>query len=284
VVFVSGHWHGSWCWSLVVEELAADGVLSVAIDLPGQGILARQPASWWERPFDRQAYSSEVSPASELPVSELADALVAKLRRIGRGGPCVVVAHSMNAVVATAAAEAEPHLFASIVYVAAFAPTSGRSALHYLASPEISTSLVSPLLCNDPAVIGAFRLDSGLASDHPKIKDALYADVAPGIADGAVSLLQSDGPAAVTNHPVHTSLDRFGRIPHIYVLCEDDQAVPAAVQENVIADIDASSQYATKVERMSVSHSPFFSRPAELANIIAQAAGTEPQMPGGVSA
>ncbi|AJC53177.1 alpha/beta fold hydrolase [Streptomyces sp. 769] len=37
VVLVHGFWHGSWCWSRVVEQLAARGVTSVALDLEGHG-------------------------------------------------------------------------------------------------------------------------------------------------------------------------------------------------------------------------------------------------------
>ncbi|MFG2793767.1 alpha/beta fold hydrolase [Streptomyces sp. NPDC048419] len=43
VVLVHGFWHGSWCWSLVSEQLASRGVASVAVDLDGHGLKSRAP-------------------------------------------------------------------------------------------------------------------------------------------------------------------------------------------------------------------------------------------------
>jgi hypothetical protein len=50
-------------------------------------------------------------------------------------------------------------------------------------------------------------------------------------------------------------------IPSTYVICERDNALPVATQE-LIAD------RADDVQRMSTSHSPFLSQPAELARLI----------------
>ncbi|MGW7380602.1 alpha/beta fold hydrolase [Streptomyces sp. NPDC054794] len=41
VILVHGFWHGSWCWSLVAEQLAARGIASVAVDLDGHGLKGR---------------------------------------------------------------------------------------------------------------------------------------------------------------------------------------------------------------------------------------------------
>ena len=37
VILVHGAWHGAWCWERVVPELAARGIDTVAVDLPGHG-------------------------------------------------------------------------------------------------------------------------------------------------------------------------------------------------------------------------------------------------------
>ena len=37
MVLVHGAWHGAWCWDRVVEQLRAEDVPVVAIDLPGHG-------------------------------------------------------------------------------------------------------------------------------------------------------------------------------------------------------------------------------------------------------
>jgi len=61
VVLVHGFWHGSWCWSLLTEQLAARGIPSVAVDLDGHGLKSRSPASRWGRPFDPAAFAAESS-------------------------------------------------------------------------------------------------------------------------------------------------------------------------------------------------------------------------------
>ena len=37
LVLVHGAWHGSWCWELLVEELAGDDLRVRAVDLPSAG-------------------------------------------------------------------------------------------------------------------------------------------------------------------------------------------------------------------------------------------------------
>jgi pimeloyl-ACP methyl ester carboxylesterase len=66
VILVHGFWHGSWCWSLVAEQLAASGIPSVAVDLDGHGLTSRSPASRWRRPFDPAAIAGEPSGTSAI--------------------------------------------------------------------------------------------------------------------------------------------------------------------------------------------------------------------------
>jgi len=136
VILVHGFWHGSWCWSPVTELLAARGIPSVAVDLAGHGLRGRSPRSRWARPFDPAAFAVEPGPSADVTATSAAAVLVEQIRRIGAGEQCVVVAHSMGGVVATAAAEQAPELFAQLMYVAAFAPVGGLAAVDYLGAPE----------------------------------------------------------------------------------------------------------------------------------------------------
>ena len=128
VILVHGFWHGSWCWSLVSEQLAGRGIQSVAVDMDGHGLKNRSPLSRWGRPFGPAAFAVEPSPVVGVTVSSAAETLVGQLKVVGGGEACVVVAHSMGGTVATAAAELAPELFAHLVYVVAFAPVSGLPA------------------------------------------------------------------------------------------------------------------------------------------------------------
>lgn len=270
VVLVHGMWHGSWAWSLVTEHLAARGVPSLAVDLDGHGLRQRAPLSRWARPFDPAAYAAEPTPSAEVTASSAAATLVGQIGRTGGGRPCVVVAHSMGGVVATAAAEAAPELFAELVYVAAFAPVQGRPAASYLALPENAGEQISALLTGDPAATGTLRLDPADPAGHAAVRQAFYHDVDEATAAAAISLLSTDGPLGIAGEPFAVTPHRYGRIPHTYVVCTGDRGVPPALQRHVVKEIDAVSQHPTTVVESPTSHSPFLSAPADLAETIAK--------------
>jgi len=271
VTLVHGFWHGSWCWSLVTEQLAGRGIQSVAVDMDGHGLKDRSPLSRWGRPFDPAAFAVEPSPMAGVTASSAAETLVGQLKVIGGGEPCVVVAHSMGGVVATAAAELAPELFAHLVYVAAFAPVSGLPAGAYIASPEHEGSMLPDLLLADPAVTGALRIDTGDRGRHAAIRETFYGDVDEATATAAISLLSPDAPVGVPAEAFTVTNGRYGAIPHAYVTCTKDNTFPIALQRRFITEIDAISQTPTTVVELDSSHSPFLSQPAALAAAIAEA-------------
>ncbi|WP_369394373.1 alpha/beta fold hydrolase [Streptomyces sp. CG1] len=268
VILVHGFWHGSWCWSLVAEQLAASGIPSVAVDLDGHGLKSHSPRSRWHRPFDPAAFAAEPSGTSPVTASSAAVTLVQQIRVIGGGEPCVVVAHSMGGAVATAAAELEPSLFAHLVYVSAFAPVNGAAA-EYSASPENEGETSSSLLVADPLVVGAARIDAGDPGRHAAIRETFYGDVDEATAKAAISLLTPDGPLGIPAEAFAVTADRYGTIPHSYVVCTKDNAIPPALQRRFVDEIDTVSVMPTKVTELDCSHSPFLSQPAALAAVIA---------------
>lgn len=271
VTLVHGFWHGSWCWSLVSEQLAGRGIQSVAVDMDGHGLKSRSPLTRWERPFDPAAFAVEPSSVAGVTASSAAETLVGQLKAIGGGEACVVVAHSMGGTVVTAAAEQAPELFAHLVYVTAFAPVSGLPAGAYIVSPENEGSMVPDLLSADPAVTGALRIDTGDRGRHAVIREAFYGDVDEATATAAIALLGPDAPAGVPAEAFTVTRGRYGAVPHTYVACTKDNTVPIALQRRFISEIDAISHTPTTVVELDSSHSPFLSQPAALAAAIAGA-------------
>lgn len=268
VVLVHGSWHGSWCWSLVIEHLAGLGVPAVAVDLDGHGLKGPSPRTRWGRPFDPAAYATEPSPVAAVTASSAAATLIGQLRRIGNGRPCVLVAHSMGGVVATTVAEQVPELVSEVVYLSAFAPVSGRPTTFYFTEPEASGAVTS-LLVGNPAEIGALRQDTGDLERHRDIREVFYHDVDDATSAAAISLLTSDGPVAIAAETLTVTAGRYGTVPHTYVVCLQDHAFPVALQHRFIREVDAVSAKPTTVLELDTSHSPFLSRPAELAGAIA---------------
>jgi len=271
VTLVHGFWHGSWCWSLVTEQLAGQGIASVAVDMDGHGLKSGTPLSRWDRPFDPAAFATEPSPVAGVTASSAAETLVGQLKVAGGGEPCVVAAHSMGGVVATAAAELAPELFAHLVYVTAYAPVSGLPAAAYIGSPEDEGSMVAGLLAADPAVIGGLRIDTSDRGRHAAIREAFYGDVDEVTATAAITLLSPDAPVGVPAEAFTVTRGRYGAIPHSYVACTKDNTIPIALQRRFITEIDAISQTPTTVIELGTSHSSFLSQPAALAAAIAKA-------------
>jgi len=268
VVFLHGAWHGAWCWNLLTPRLAAAGIPSVAVDLQGHGLLARSPESRWSTPFDPAAFASEPSPVADVTASSAAAVLIEQLRLIGGGEPCTVVAHSMGGAVATAAAEQAPELFAHLMYVTAFAPVSGRPNVEYIFSAENEGQLLPPLFAADPAVVGALRIGTGDRARHPEIRAAFYNDVEEATADAAIALLTPDCPIGIPSEMLHITAERYGSVPHSYVVCTRDYAVRPALQRRLIREIDGVSAAPTKVFELDSSHSPFLSHPDEMVDAI----------------
>lgn len=269
VVLVHGYWHGTWCWSLVAEQLAGQGVPSVAVDMLGHGLNQQQPSARWQRPFDPGQFATEPAPSAGVTATAAAEHLVAQLGTIGRGRPCVLVAHSMGGTVATLAAEMAPELVAHLIYVTAFAPVSGAPAVAYIGRPENEGELVGGGLAADPAVVGALRYDVGDAGTRALLRQTFFNDVEDDLAAAAIALLGPDAPVGIAAEAFGVTPERWGSRPRTYVVCEQDFAIRPPLQRAMVAEMDAVTG-TTEVVEFNSSHSPFLSMPGELAAVIAE--------------
>ncbi|WP_030645092.1 alpha/beta fold hydrolase [Streptomyces rimosus] len=271
VIIVHGFWYGSWCWSRVVEQLAARGVMSVALDLEGHGLNGRGSSARWDCLFGSAVFAVGLSGVAAVTVAGVM--LVEQVRVIGGGEPCVVVAHSQGGTVATAVTELAPYLFAPLVYVAAFAPIVGLPCGAYSSAPENRNELVLRLLRAVPAAVGAVRIDPGDRDAHAAIREILYGDVGEAAAIAAISLLSADGPLGMATEAFAVTADRYGTVPRTYVVCTRDNVIPAPLQRRFIREIGAVSNAPSTVREFVGSHSPFLAQLAALATVIAGFAG-----------
>lgn len=273
VLFLHGFWHGSWCWSNVITEVAAAGRPAVAVDMAGHGLYARHPESLFRRPFDRDAVATEVSPVAGVDLDEAGDLLVSQIRHVGRGGPVTVVAHSMGGTVLTRAAQQAPELVAHMVYVTGFMPASGVSAHTHTEMDENEGDLVRPSLRANPAAVGALRLDlaSADAGYREQLRQCFFGDVDPAVADAALALMSPDAPAGIATGSTTLTRDGWGSIPRTYITCTQDMALRPPLHQLFIAEADAAfPDNPTSVVSLDASHSPFLSMPNEVANIVAK--------------
>lgn len=160
----------------------------------------------------------------------------------GLDEPAVVVGHSYGGMVITEATAGRDDV-RHLVYVTAFMLDEGES-------------LVQALAGELPPWIEIVA--EGMASIPLTPIEAFYADADERDATAAAKRLQLQSTASFSD-----GLTAVGwkEIPSTYVVCEQDNAIPPVAQEGM-------AQRAGNVHRMATSHSPFMSRPEDLAPIL----------------
>ncbi len=232
ILLIHGAWHGAWCWDRLIPVLAGRGRKAVAIDLPGAG--------------------DDRTPLAEVTLDRYVGRVVEALEALGE--PAILVGHSMGGLSITEAAERAPERIAKLVYLCAFIPHDGESL----------TSLAGQ---SDPADVAMETIISGdglsITVADAGIKAAFYGDCSDQDVAFAKARLRPL-PVQPAATPAHTTMERFGRVPRVYIECTEDRAIPIARQRAMAAAFSP-----IEVHTLKTSHSPFFSAPDALADILA---------------
>lgn len=163
------------------------------------------------------------------------------------GTPAVVVGHSYGGMVITEGAADHANV-RHLVYLAAFMPDIGEQTLTLL------TGAPEP----NPALFAAIRNDAdGWATVDPAVVHELfYGDCDPGDAALAAAQLR---PMRGGNDTI-TSV-AWKAAPSTYVVAAQDRVIPPSLQRLM-------AKRATSVVEWETSHSPFWSRPELLADLL----------------
>jgi pimeloyl-ACP methyl ester carboxylesterase len=272
-VFVHGAWHNAAVWRQVIPHLEARSFVARALDLPGAGVHARAPKSYGERPLNLAAFAAEPSPNAAVTQYERTRAVVSLIDEVG--GPVVLVGHSLGGLTISAVTQTIPDRLHAVVYLAAFLLPTGMPAVAMHQRETAARSLLPPLFLADPAAVGALRLDprSEDADYRARLRAALCSDLSEADFELASTQLHCDEPAGVTLVPSPITSGRFGRVTRHYVRCVQDRAMPLACQDFMIAAVDGSVGGRTHVHSLTTSHSPYYSQPKVLADLLAGIAG-----------
>lgn len=235
-VLIHGSWHGGWCFDPVAEILRARGHTVVAPTLPGMGGTAEEMAAvtldgWGE--FAAQ-HCRELK---------------------GQGiGPVVLAGHSRGGLVVSTAAERDPHAMDALVYICAMMLPSGLSRAEF-------KELEGP----NPAFDGIIgKVHGGIATIiDTKNAAEVFAQVSPPelVADVLPRLLAE--PHAPRSQKVVVTPERWGSLPRTYVECTLDRTIPLDSQQRMIAMSPSA-----KVVTLEADHSPYLSKPQELADAL----------------
>lgn len=157
-------------------------------------------------------------------------------------GPVLVCAHSYGGVPATEGLAGLPNVI-GLVYLCAFQLDIGESLMGAVGG-------VAPSWWEVHEAEGYV--------DPLRPAEVFYADVDPDAARAAIAQLGHHSLAAFSQPLTRAA---WRTIPSTYVVCERDGAIPVGAQE-------AMAERAARVLRMPTSHSPFLSRPAQLAGVL----------------
>ncbi len=231
IVLVHGGAHRATCWTLLIRELEAIGRRAVAVDLPGYG------------------RDSTIDPTPKT-LAEGIEATAEAIARLAR--PVMLIGHSLGGMTVSGVAERMPDAIDHLVYLSAVVPRDGESA-ESMATADGMKASVGTYVLDDGARIG-FRREMA--------RDIFYNDCPDDIVAAATEALVSTDLGYLTT-PVALSPDRFSKIRKTYIVCTRDQAIDPEAQH-----IFARVHPGMAVREIEASHSPFLSKPTELAVLL----------------
>lgn len=233
-VLIHGSWHGGWCFDAVAERLRAAGHTVVAPDLPGMG-----------------GDEAELGAITLQQWAEFAAQHCRSMKRELGGAPVILAGHSRGGLVVSQAAETAPEAIDALVYICAMMLPSGMSRAAFKAL-EVPNPAFDALVSPTPGGHGTI-----ITGANP---GAVFAQASPPAAVAAAMARLVAEPHGPRSTPLALTPERWGRIPRTYVECSQDRAIPLSSQRQ----LQEMSPGAKRVT-LDADHSPFLSRPAELA-------------------
>ncbi|EHB47052.1 esterase EstC, putative [Mycolicibacterium rhodesiae JS60] len=248
-LFVHGGFHAGWCWERTIAELDRLGHESVAVDLPGHGTRVDDPLEEWTIPRRRDAILEFVQPGD------------------------VLVGHSGGGFDATVAADAAVDDVSHIVYLAAALPREGRSYPEAMAMRNTEDGEFDG---DVGEMLGYLHFDETGAMTFADFQGAwryFYHDCDEPTARWAFERLGPEKFGAVNDTPVSVPNFWAADLPRSFIRCTEDKSMPRWLADTVTERLG--------VEQLTIdaSHSPFLSRPAELAELLVHATTTKPVGP-----
>ncbi|MEJ1966392.1 MAG: alpha/beta fold hydrolase [Gammaproteobacteria bacterium] len=227
-LFVHGAWHGAWCWHKIVTRLQKIGHTVIAPDLPSLG-------------RDRTPVNRVSLATYRQHVSRILDGVPEQV---------ILVGHSRGGIVISEVAEHRPQRIRMLVYLTAFLARSGESLFDLAGSDK--TSLVPPNM-----VMSEDKSSSTMREEA--LREAFYGECSDDDVALARLCLQAE-PTAPLATPLQLTDANFGRVPRVYIECLRDKAIPISLQRQMQAALPCG-----QVLQIDTDHSPFLSRPDELA-------------------
>ena len=230
-LLIHGSWHSAWNWHKVVPLIEKAGHKAIAIDLPGMG--------------------RDKTPIQEVRMKSTVEIICRLIDNIP--GKVILVGHSKNGIMISQAAEYRPDKIEKLVYLAAYLIPNGKTQKEY--SVQDTEGWLKPYVTQHP--------ETNSHTLQPEIfREGLYHDCDEDITELAKVLLSNE-PVESAITPLQLTEENFGRVPRVYIECTEDRAVTPFIQRKMYTETPCE-----KVYSLPTSHSPFFSNPKELVEIL----------------
>lgn len=230
-ILIHGSWHSAWNWHRLTPLLEQAGHKVIAIDLPGMG-------------RDKTPMAGITMQTSVEKICSVIDSVHEKV---------ILVGHSKNGIMISQAAEYCHSKIEKLVYLAAYLIPNGKTQREY--SLLDTGGVLKPFV--------DFHTATNSTTLKPEIyKEGLYEDCDDTIVELAKVILSNE-PFETAVTPLQLTDEKFGSVPRYYIECTEDRAVTPFIQQKMYSETPCK-----KVYRMATSHSPFFSQPKQLADIL----------------
>jgi len=247
IIFVPGGWHNPTCYAKVVAPLEAAGYNTSLVHLA-----TVNPSS----PAAQTDWSADVTTIRNA-ITTAADA----------GQSVVLVVHSYSGLPGSEAvrdldwqtrqAKNLPGGVTRLVYVAAFLLPVGQSLLGALGGEDLPWWDIAPDRATVLPLTPETIFDNDLPADGEEVQNA-------------VAALR---PHVYATFSSEVNYEAWRDVPTTYVYCLQDNAIQISVQRRLVEEVAKGVDIHT--ETLDASHSPFYSTPRELVNVIRRAAGEE---------
>jgi pimeloyl-ACP methyl ester carboxylesterase len=237
IILIHGSWHGGWCFDGIKLLLEGQGHEVIAPDLPGM--------------------DGNEQELRAITLQGWAD-FAAGLCKNAKQKPVILVGHSRGGLVISQAAETAPDAIDALVYICAMMLPDGMSRAQFkqLEGPNPGfDGIVSPV------ANGAGTVVDGEGGRE------IFAQLSPeDLVDEAMRRLAVE-PHGPRSEPLRLTAGRFGSLPRTYIECTEDRTIPIASQRKMQKLVPGAN-----IVTLHADHSPFLSRPEELAAALIAAA------------
>ncbi|GLJ13861.1 hypothetical protein SUGI_0221470 [Cryptomeria japonica] len=243
-VLVHGACFGAWCWYKVADLLIKGGHIVSALDMASQGI----------NPTD----ADHISTLEEYnqPLTEFFTALPSHHK-------VILVGHSAGGINVTYTMERFPHKIAAAVFVTAVMALSGPTVNDSF--KEVSSGVGN---LGDTTFFFANGEENKPTSFKfgKQFTQEIFMQNTPSSDICLTDSLLKRFP--LREEVISYSNENYGRVPRAYVVAKDDKILLEEFQRKMIAENPPQMVY----EMEGSDHSPFFSKPDQLAHILLQIA------------